>query len=505
MILQEPGEVAASAQDAGSPGDPGIPPIEPAGLGRRAVRGVLITAAFVASLELLKAAAGLFTARLLQPRDYALFGAALASLNIVAQVVNLDLNSRLVQAETDDRRLYDLAFTMQLGLAVLYAVLAAGLGQVVSRVYAEPALVPICLALSAQAISLPANVALVPLLRELAWWRQRLVASIGPLVGLAVTLGLAVSHAGVWALVWGQVASSLVMALVLWVYTPRRPHLTLKFSAATTKYFLSFSGPLWAAGVVGIVAGNGLLFEVKLALGLSALGFFRLAVSLGERIDTAESVVSAVIYPVICRLRDRDQMARAFDISGRVLLVWAVPAGIGLAVFAEDIQHFVLGPQWRAIVPLLQVEGLVEVANAVATMWALFYMATGDTRPSLWMGVQVNVLMVVCMGILGGRFGLAGIAAAIGIAALFALVQRRRFIQRLFPRIPVLRSALPLVAAGAGAGVVAVVLRLVVGPDTAGGLLLRLLAYALAYLALAAVSQRGLVRDVRALSRAEAL
>jgi PST family polysaccharide transporter len=471
-------------------------------LGRKAASGVVITALFAVLLEAVKAGGGLLTAHLLQPPDFAVFGVAVVALYFASAALNFDLGSRLVQMQEDPGDLYDHAFTFQVWLGAVYVVFCLAAGPVLMRVYGDTRLVPVCIAMSLQAVTLPSAILLVYLQRELAWWRQRFIGSVGPVLGLMVTVGMALAGFRLWALVIGQLASVLSTALMMWRSAPRRPRLVLRIPRQSLRFLLSFGWPLWLVGIVTVVSINAMVLEVQLVLGLAALGFFRVATGLGERIDTAENVVSSVIFPVICRLDDNIQRQRAFDISARLILVWAVPTGLGLAVFSHDIAA-ILGPQWEPIVPLLQIEGIAEVVNAIATMWGVFYMATGNNRPSLWAGVLVNMVLVVLILVLGRAFGLAGIGMAIGVAAVIALFQRRRFIRRLFPGTPVLMTAVPMVTAGAVAATAALLVHRLEPGTGVRSVVVRLAVFLAVYVALAYLLERRLIWQTLALVRSD--
>lgn len=466
-----------------------------------AVNGVVITAVFAVMLEGVRAVGGLLTAHLLQPSDFALFGIVAVALLFASTALNFDLGSRLVQMKGEPGEVYDQAFSFQLWLSAAYVLFALAAGPVLVMLYHDNRLVLICIALSLQAVTLPSSILLVYLQRELAWWRQRIIGSVGPIVGMVITIGLAIGGFGLWSLVLGQLANVFVTALMMWRWAPRRPHLVLHIPRESLRFLLSFGWPLWLVGLITVASINAMVLEVQLILGLIALGYFRVAVGLGDRIDTAENVVSSVIFPVICRLDGHIHMQRAYEISARVVLVWAVPTGLGLAVFSNDIARFVLGPTWGPIVPLLQLEGVAEVVNAIGTMWGVFYMATGNNRPSLWAGLLVNVVLVVLIAVLGHLFGLPGIAGAIGIASVAALVQRRRFIRRLFPGVGVVMTAVPLVTAGAIATLAAILVHRVEPDPNLRSLGIRVVAFIGVYLLLASLLERHLVREAYAIFR----
>jgi PST family polysaccharide transporter len=448
-VAELPVEVATIPDEAGVGHGVEVVPTMPRGrLGQRAVQGVLVTAGATVAFELLRFAGGVVTARYIRPADYALGYAAIFALSLGFRVLDFQLPQRLVQRADDPGDSFDYGFTLALGLGILYALFAVIAAPVISRLYGSRALLLAGLVLGLQAVQLPAAIAGVYLARELRWGRQVVVGGAGPLAGVLVGLLLALHGDGLWALVYGQLAASLLGAAVLWALAPRRPRVRLPIPRSELRQFLGFGWPLWLGSVVQVICVNGILLEVSSVLGLAALAYFRLATSLGQRIDTAEGVVSSVLFPVLSRAPTPDRMRRAFVLSGKLILLWAVPAGFGLTVFAGDIVRFVLGPNWYGVVPLLWVEGIGEVFNAIATTWAVFYMATGNNRPAFRLGLQVNVLMLVLMGVFGLLWGFAGIVLTIAIAVLYSLAQRRRMVLRLMPGVPVLRSGARLIGAG---------------------------------------------------------
>jgi hypothetical protein len=148
------------------------------------------------------------------------------------------------------------------------------------------------------------------------------------------------------------------------------------------------------------------------------------------------------------------------------------------------------------VVPLLKVEGIGEVLNAIATMWAMFYMVQGNNRPAMRMGVQVNLFMLLMIGLAAAAFGYRGIVVTLFATVLITLYQRRRYTLQLFPGIPVLRTAIPLVAAGVSASALTLLLDESL-TDWAywARLSVRLVCFLGVYTALALFLERGFIRE----------
>jgi len=70
-----------------------------------------------------------------------------------------------------------------------------------------------------------------------------------------------------------------------------------------------------------------------------------------------------------------------FTKSNRLTLMWGMPFGVALTVFAADLVHFGIGDQWKEAIILLQVFGLTAAFNHIGFNWTAFYRAVGETRP----------------------------------------------------------------------------------------------------------------------------
>ena len=54
-------------------------------------------------------------------------------------------------------------------------------------------------------------------------------------------------------------------------------------------------------------------------------------------------------------MRDRlDLLFETFVKSNRIALMWGLPFGVGVALFASDLVHFGIGDRWRPGVGLIQ-------------------------------------------------------------------------------------------------------------------------------------------------------
>jgi PST family polysaccharide transporter len=193
----------------------------------------------------------------------------------------------------------------------------------------------------------------------------------------------------------------------------------------------------------------------ELELGLAGVGAVALASSIVAYTGRVDQVVTATLYPAICRVADRPlALAEAFVKSNRLAVSFGLPFGVGLSLFAEALITDVLGDRWLPALGLLQAFALVAAADQLGFNWTAFYRALGRTRPIAVVNVvRAVVFCAVALPLLLSD-GLRGLAIGMAVTTAAGFVLRCWFITRLFPAAPLgregLRALLPT-ALGAAA------------------------------------------------------
>jgi O-antigen/teichoic acid export membrane protein len=175
------------------------------------------------------------------------------------------------------------------------------------------------------------------------------------------------------------------------------------------------------------------------------------------------------MYPAICAVRDRaDLMFESFVKSNRLGLMWGVPLGVGIALFAPDLVHYGIGERWRPAVGLIEVFGLIAAADQLGYNWDAYYRARGDTRPIAAVSlVTMAVFLAVGMPLLA-LDGLEGLGIGMAAAAAAGIAGRAFFLVRMFRGFAVVSHAARAAAPVAPAAVAVLILRAVDGHRTLG-------------------------------------
>src|SRR3954447_4815884 len=118
-------------------------------LAGRTVRGVAINVVFLLIIEGATLAQGLIVARLLGPSEIGLYGIVSITATTLIALKRVGIDEAYVQQdEADQEAEFQRAFTLELALACVFALLIAIAAPVLAAVYGEERLLPLTLAVA---------------------------------------------------------------------------------------------------------------------------------------------------------------------------------------------------------------------------------------------------------------------------------------------------------------------------------------------------------------------
>lgn len=409
-------------------------------------RGTVVNAVFLLAVSALGLVRGFAVAAFLTTTEYGVWGILLVGLGTLAWLKQVGVSDKYIQQSEGDQELaFQRAFTLELifsGVFFLALLLAV---PVLALAYGQPQILAPGLVL---ALVMPAIVLQVPIwvfYRRMQFVRQRLLQSVEPVVAFAATIGLAIAGAGYWSLVVGALAGAYAGAAVALAASPYR--LRLRYDRGTARRYLQFSWPLFAAGIGSLVIAQGTYLFGNAALGLAGVGAIALAATIAQFADRVDSIVTGTLYPAICAVRDRvELLAESFAKSNRLALMWGMPFGLGVALFAPDLIEHGIGERWRPAELLIQVFGVAAAFNQIGFNWDAYFRALGNTRPiAAANGFSALVFLAVAVPLLFAE-GLEGFAIGMGAVTVANVAARTFFLRRLFDGFDMARHVARAVA-----------------------------------------------------------
>jgi O-antigen/teichoic acid export membrane protein len=420
------------------------------GLGVRAVRGFAWNFGAVAAGKLSFFVATLVLARELDPTDFGVIAFTLAVLAYVETITSHGIGETLVyRADARDPVVASTAFWLSLGSSL---VLLGGLW------LAAPSIALLgpddsSLALVVQILSLQLVLSALGsthgyLLRHSLRFDRLFVPQL--LSGLAkglTAVALAVAGFGVWSLVIGQLAGTIVRSIGLWFTSGWRPRLA--FARDKARSLASTGSGFAAIAVIGGAARNADYLIIGISLGGAALGYYYLAFRLPELLILGpfESAWQ-VLFSYYARLHDAqsnedaalESLGRGFRESVRLGSLIALPLCAATAALASPIVLTLYGDAWQpAVVPFALI-ALWAGAGAVSGMAGVVLKSLGRAGtlttattistlvrlPLLWLATLGGITAVAAMQLLAQAvwlvaiFVVAGSVFRISIRAVFA-------------------------------------------------------------------------------------
>jgi O-antigen/teichoic acid export membrane protein len=443
-----------------------------------AARGVLINGVFDLGISSLSLVEAFIVAALLTRSQYGVWGVLVVSLGVLAQLKVVGISDKYLQQQEPDQELaFQRAFTLDVLMTAAAMIPLTAALPLIAVVYNHWDLVApgavLLTVVVADALQAPFWV----YYRQMNFARQRRLGVVEPLVGFVVTVALAIAGLGYWSLVIGVAVGAWAGAATALRTSQFR--IRWRYDRSSLHVYVRFSGPILIATICSVVLANGAVIASNAHLGLAGVGAVALAANITAFTTRVDDLVSGTLYPAICAIQDRvDLLRETFVKTNRLALMWAMPLGIGLALFGGDLVHFVLGNKWHAAIPLLRITGVVAAISHIGFNWDDYFRARGQTAPIAVAAVASTVVLLGAGIPLLFSDGLTGLGIGIGAGALVHLIVRIWYISRLFLGFRILphamRAVLPTVPAAA---VVLVMRALEAGTRGAGIVVLELAVY----------------------------
>ncbi len=464
---------------------------------RHMARGMLINGVFDVGLLAFTAVRGLAVAALISRSDYGLWGLiGLTLWTALALKTQFGAGEKYVQqSDENQEHAFQRGFTMEVIFSCAAAPVATAVIFLIMLVSGESNVLAPGLVLL---LMLPAMVLQFPLAtfyRQMDFRRQRTLQAVDPVVAATVTIGLAIAGAGYWSFVGGVLAGAWTTALVVVRASPFP--LRFRYDRGTLRQYVGFSAPLLVTAVAVLVLFQTIYLVGSNAIGVAGLGAFTLVGNLVQFTDQADSVVTQTLYPAICAVKDRTALlSEIFIKSNRLSLMWAVPFGIGMALFASDLVRFVLGDQWLPAVPLLAIMGVVTAVHHVGYNWAAFVKARAMTWPIAVSAVATSAAVIASGVPLMYSEGLIGLGYAFVLGEVVAFLIRAVILSKFFDGVGIFSHLLRAFTPTATAAVPVLVLRIVNGrEDSLSAAIGVFILYVAGTILATAVLERPLLRE----------
>ena len=323
------------------------------------------------------------------------------------------MSPAIIHRKSLSQRVLNTLFWLNIGYAVVLFVLMTAASHPLSELFRQPTLTEyIPVAASVVIIAAIGTQFRVILNKEL---RFDLVArhEMGSItLNFIVAVVLAWHGYGVWAMVIGYIAGSVLSTIILVYYGIRFWKPGISFSTEGLRDLVQFG--IYQMGERVLIFMNSRVDQVLIGslLGAQALGIYTLAHNfvVGPTIRVNQ-IISTVMFPVFARMQDDDTMLRKGYLKLiKVVTIINTPILLGIAVVAPVLVPLFYDPEWHYSIYILQILSVYALIRSTGSPAGSLQLAKG--RADLGFKWNFALLLITAPAIYAGFLmqGLQGIA-----------------------------------------------------------------------------------------------
>ncbi len=396
-------------------------------------------------------------ARLLGPAAFGLVAAVMVFVTFWDSVPNQAAVEALVSVRAIEDRHYFAGATAMVLLSLAFGAVIFACAGPLATLFADAELAPIMRAMAV--LPLLQSFSVIPLAvtrREIKFQTTTLRTIVSLVAGGAVGLVLALTGAGVWALVWQALVQRLVATVILWSAVKVKFRVSL--STLHVRDLAGFAVPVMLSNVMNWGSGQFPRLILGAYLGPADLGLFTTAGRFNAMVKQIAIAPKAFVARVDLRRFATDPAALDPAIR-RVFLqlsLLSFPISLGGAAIMPPLFHVWLDARWyAAILP-------TQILLLACVPYVTFYGTTAVLYALNLQAWEAGVATMLNLSVLAGMaaamtFGLVAVTVASAAVPLLLMPLPLLALRRgghVSPRAILTPQVLPLIAATAMAGAV---------------------------------------------------
>jgi O-antigen/teichoic acid export membrane protein len=391
-------------------------------LGRRALRGGIVTIAMQYGNGALQISAAIILARLLAPEDFGLVAIVTVLTSFAPSLIDFGLGDVTAQRSKITQNQITSLFWLSTTIGLAVAVVVAACSPLIATIYRDARLEPIALWTAISFVAWGAsNQHLALLRRSMQFGAIARIQLLGTLAGSVIAILTAVSGYGYWALVLRPIATALCVAFGAWHACCWRPGFPVydpevKSMVRFGLHVVGFSITYTMAKAVDRI-GLSLFYRPDV------VGYYQNATTLYENsIFLVLPQLNMVGSAALSKLQSDLAALRAkYEAALSALTFFMMPMAAILSVTAEDLTVLLLGEKWQPAGALLSIIALRGIFQVIEVSQGWIHLSIGSVdRWQQWGIVSLGVQVTALLG--GLPFGPKGVAAATVVASLLIAV-----------------------------------------------------------------------------------
>jgi teichuronic acid exporter len=340
---------------------------------------------------------GIILARLLTPHDYKLIGVLMIFIALSSVMIDGGFGQALIRKQDATPTDFSTIFYLNLSISGLLYIILFFSAPLIANFFSEPELVKISRILFLTILFYAIYFVQYVVLNKKLDFRTLALINISSVV-VSGTLGivLAFNGYGVWALVWQQIVSQLMRAILFPILVHWRP--IRHFSFQVIKDFWNFSIHMLGSTTLNVIFNH--IYTILLGRFYPLqVGYYVQANKLNETVNAAsQQILLSGTYPLLVQIQDNtERLTRVFRRLTTSLSLLVFPLTIVLIVIAKPLILVLIHEQWLSSVILFQLLLAASIFGPLYSLNISVLNARGESKRTLRIEFIKKTLILISL------------------------------------------------------------------------------------------------------------
>jgi len=360
-------------------------------------------------------------ARLLTPDDFGLFAILMLFVGFMQMFSDMGTGAALIQIKDPSEKLLSSVFFFNLFVGLLLCLLLISISGLIATFFGNPHIQELLQIISIIFIISSFGVVQKALYdKQMDFKKITLIESISQLIGLIFAIISAMKGLGIYSLIIQALSSNTIRVVLIWFYSNWRP--LFHFTIEDITQIWDFTKNYTLFDTINYFARNADNFLIGKFLGSPALGVYSIAYRIMlYPLQNISRTLLRILFPAFAQIQDDNmKFQKAYLRVIFFIALISFPIMIGMMATADIFVPILFGDKWKNLDILIMILAPIGMIQSIITTTGSIYMAKGNTRTLLKIGI-INSIVTVTFFIIGLPFGIKGVALFYVISNLIML------------------------------------------------------------------------------------
>lgn len=337
-------------------------------------------------------------ARILLPQEYGTVALITVFISIANVFIEVGLTTALIQKKNVDDVECSSVFYFNLLISIFLYFILYFLSEGIAKFYYQPILSPIFKIQSLTLIiGVFSGIQNVILTRKMEFKKSFYRNLSGVFAYAIVGVVLACSGFGVWSLVFAQLSSSLIGAIVLWITVKWRPKKVFSFDKIRSLF--QFGSKMLYSGLLFSIFNNVYSVVIGRLYDGAMLGYYNRAQNIPTMIvNNINETIAGVMFPTLASYQnDKTQLKNILRRSMVTSCFIIFPIMFGLATVAEPLTIILFTEKWIHSVPFMKIICIAFAFQPINTANLQAISAIGRSDIYLKLEIKKKIVIIIVL------------------------------------------------------------------------------------------------------------